>query len=212
MKTKDRILEAALQLFNEEGVGNISMRRIAEEAGIQIGNLTYHYRNRDTLIEALLNQLIEELEGEITKAQGGPPDLRMLWNSLYKAYQIQNHYRFIMLDLLHMFRQYPQLLQQFRENYEQRRQQVAVALFMIEAGGELKAEPEPGFYQHFLLPQLYCLSDFWLSEAELLYSGKTEDKPLHYAKITFSILRPHLSEEGIETYREIMGSEAKGHK
>jgi AcrR family transcriptional regulator len=209
MKTKERILEAALLLFNQEGIGNVSMRRIAEEAGIQIGNLTYHYRNRDTLIEALLNQLIEELEGEITRNQGRDLNLHMLWSSLYAAYQIQNRYRFIMLDLLHMFRQYPQLLQQFRENYERRREEVALALFFLAASEELKPEPEEGYYQEYLLPQIYCLSDFWLSEAELLYSGKAEDKPLYYARVTFSLLRAHLSEKGIVTYREIMGLAAK---
>ena len=83
---------------------------------------------------------------------------------------------------------------------------MALALFFLAASEELKPEPEEGYYQQYLLPQIYCLSDFWLSEAELLYSGKAEDKPLYYAKVTFSLLRGHLSEKGIETYRKIMGT------
>ena len=205
MKTKERILEAALMLFNQEGIGNISMRRIAEEAGIQIGNLTYHFRNRDTLIEALLNQLIDELETEISKMQIHTVNLRAVWSGLYTSYQVQNRYRFIMLDLLQMFRQYPQLLQKFRQNYERRRQELAIGLHFLEAAGELKKEIEPDFYHDFLLPQIYCLSDFWLAEAELLYNGKEEEKALYYARITFSLLRPYLSEEGKKVYQEIMG-------
>lgn len=210
MKTKKRILEAALQLFNAEGIGNVSMRRIAEAAGIQIGNLTYHYKNRDTLVESLLKQLMEELDEEIQRTQRAEVNLNTLWNALLNVYQIQNRYRFLMLDLLHMFRQYPQLLQQFRENFELRREEFALALFFMQANGTLKEEQKPGYYQHYLLPQLYCLSDFWLSEAELLYSGREEDKALHYARITFSLLLPHLSKEGKECYFEIMEMAEKG--
>lgn len=204
MKTKERILEAALQLFNQEGIGNISMRRIAEEAGIQIGNLTYHFRNRDNLIEGLLNQLIEELENEISKTQVSELSLRALWNALYTSYKIQDRYRFIMLDLLQMFRQYPQLLQKFRQNYERRRMELSFAIHLMEAGGILQKELSPDYYQEYLLPQLYCLSDFWLSEAELLYQGKDEDKALYYARITFSLLLPHLSETGKKDYHEVI--------
>lgn len=210
MKTKKRILEAALQLFNAEGIGNVSMRRIAEAAGIQIGNLTYHYKNRDTLVESLLKQLMEELDEEIQRTQRAEVNLNTLWNALLNVYQIQNRYRFLMLDLLHMFRQYPQLLQQFRENFELRREEFALALFFMQANGTLQEEQKPGYYQQYLLPQLYCLSDFWLSEAELLYSGREEDKALHYARITFSLLLPHLSKEGKACYFEIMEMAEKG--
>lgn len=204
MKTKERILEAALQLFNQEGIGNISMRRIAEEAGIQIGNLTYHFRNRDNLVEALLNQLMDELETEIAKAQVEEINIRALWQGLYSSYKIQDRYRFIMLDLLQMFRQYPQLLQKFRYNYERRRQELAFIIQLLQATGDISQELHPGFYQQFLLPQLYCISDFWLSEAELLYEGPEKDKARYYAGITFSLLLPHLSEKGKKDYFEIM--------
>ena len=207
MKTKEKILEAALQLFNQEGIGNVSMRRIAEEAGIQIGNLTYHFRNRDTLVEVLLNQLIEDLENEISKTQIPELSLRAVWNALYTSYKIQDRYRFIMLDLLQMFRQYPQLLQKFRENYERRRMELSFALQLMEAGGILQEELRPDFYQEYLLPQLYCLSDFWLSEAELLYEGKEEDKAYYYARVTFALLYPHLSAKGKKDYLDIFNKE-----
>lgn len=204
MKTKEKILESALQLFNREGIGNVSMRRIAEEAGIQIGNLTYHFRNRDTLVELLLNQLMEELENEIAKTQVPEISLHTLWEGLYSSYSIMNRYRFIMLDLLQMFRQYPQLLEKFRANYERRRQELAFILQLLEASGDIRPELHPGFYQQYLLPQLYCLSDFWLSEAELLYTGPAAEKALYYARISFSLLLPHLSDKGKKAYQEII--------
>src|SRR5690606_17555640 len=42
MKTRDRILECALQCFNARGEGNVSVLEIATELGISPGNLYYH--------------------------------------------------------------------------------------------------------------------------------------------------------------------------
>lgn len=52
-KVKDKILESAKRLFIEKGYDAISLRAIAEEAGTTIGNLTYHYPQKEDLIAAL---------------------------------------------------------------------------------------------------------------------------------------------------------------
>lgn len=54
--TKNRILACARKLFQERGYNDVSMRDIADAAGIQIGNLTYHYRRKEQLLEALILQ------------------------------------------------------------------------------------------------------------------------------------------------------------
>lgn len=52
-KLKDKILESAKRLFTEKGYDAISLRVIAEEAGTTIGNLTYHYPQKEDLIAAI---------------------------------------------------------------------------------------------------------------------------------------------------------------
>lgn len=52
-KLKDKILESAKQLFIEKGYDAISLRAIAEKAGTTIGNLTYHYPQKEDLIAAI---------------------------------------------------------------------------------------------------------------------------------------------------------------
>ena len=42
--TKGRILTAAAQLFEQQGYRSVSMRAIAAQLGISVGNLTYHSR------------------------------------------------------------------------------------------------------------------------------------------------------------------------
>lgn len=57
---KGQICEAAIRLFNEEGYGKVSLREIAKAAGTTIGNLTYHFPQK----EALLLNIVESLHSE----------------------------------------------------------------------------------------------------------------------------------------------------
>lgn len=52
--TKNRILECACRLFKEYGYNAVSMRNIADALDISVGNLTYHFRKKEDLIEALI--------------------------------------------------------------------------------------------------------------------------------------------------------------
>lgn len=48
------ILAAARTLFNERGYNGVSLRDIANQLHISVGNLTYHYRTKKELVEAVV--------------------------------------------------------------------------------------------------------------------------------------------------------------
>jgi AcrR family transcriptional regulator len=54
MNTRDRILEAADELFYREGIRSVSVNTIAEKAGVTKRTLYYHFRSKDDLIAAYL--------------------------------------------------------------------------------------------------------------------------------------------------------------
>lgn len=54
--TRQRILEAALELFNRNGYAATSQANIASAAGIRQGNLTYHFPAKMDLVEALRDE------------------------------------------------------------------------------------------------------------------------------------------------------------
>ena len=61
-ETRERILRGTLELIAREGVGGLSNRRIAAEAGVSLGTLTYHFPSQAELLrEALELHVVEEV-------------------------------------------------------------------------------------------------------------------------------------------------------
>lgn len=53
MKTRDRIIHSATELFNDQGERNITTNHIAAHLGISPGNLYYHFRNKEDIIHSI---------------------------------------------------------------------------------------------------------------------------------------------------------------
>lgn len=59
-ETRARILETALALFLERGYEQTTMRAIAEEAGVAVGNAYYYFASKEHLIQAFYGRTHEE--------------------------------------------------------------------------------------------------------------------------------------------------------
>lgn len=68
------ILQAAREIFAAEGYGGLSMRRVAAQVGASLSNVQHYYGSKDTLIEALLldamNQLQEKIDSIVASMEG----------------------------------------------------------------------------------------------------------------------------------------------
>jgi AcrR family transcriptional regulator len=71
-RNRSRLLEAAAQLIAEQGAENVTMREVAEAAGVGKGTLFRRFGDRDGLLLALLNEAEAEFQKLYTS---GPPPL-----------------------------------------------------------------------------------------------------------------------------------------
>lgn len=60
--TADRILDASLKLFNEQGFHRVPAMRIAEHLGISPGHLAYHFKNKNDILLALFPRMEKALQ------------------------------------------------------------------------------------------------------------------------------------------------------
>jgi len=65
--TVDAILKAALHVLVEEGASAFTLRRIASECGLQVGNVSRHFPRKEMLVQVLLEELLSPTEGEVRR-------------------------------------------------------------------------------------------------------------------------------------------------
>ena len=90
-----RILERALQLFNERGIEYVAIRELARDLGIKGGNITYHFPTRDDLVLAIAEQ-VREADAEAIRVPRNPTLYDFL--EMHRA-SFRNHHRFRCLFL-----------------------------------------------------------------------------------------------------------------
>lgn len=79
MKTKQKILNAALDVLMEYGFPALTQTRVAEVAGVSQGNLTYHFPTRTDLLKAV----VEETKERMTAIRAAELEAGSLsWSSL----------------------------------------------------------------------------------------------------------------------------------
>lgn len=60
--TRQALAQAALRLLEREGVGGLSMRRLASELGVKAASLYWHVRNKEELLDLLTDELMADAQ------------------------------------------------------------------------------------------------------------------------------------------------------
>ncbi|HEY3783845.1 MAG TPA: TetR/AcrR family transcriptional regulator [Steroidobacteraceae bacterium] len=64
-RTRIEILRAAKRVLATQGYAHFTLRRVAGEAELTVGNLAYHYPSKRNLVRALIMLLIEEYRSQV---------------------------------------------------------------------------------------------------------------------------------------------------
>jgi AcrR family transcriptional regulator len=74
-ETRDALLDAASHLFARHGAARVSLRRVADEAGVSPAMVHYYFGDKDGLYDAMLERTFGRLIERVTRvADGAPPD------------------------------------------------------------------------------------------------------------------------------------------
>lgn len=199
MTTKEKIIHQATQYFNKVGYGSTSLFELANEIGMSRGNLTYHFKDKDALLEAIADEMWSKIKAERSKSRQ-LPSFENLHNEVQLYYRFQKKYSFLFLDphaLKHKV-----VKKQFREMTLQTIEDNKAAIAFSIKLGNMKPEPLPGMY-HNLAFISWMLSFYWLSQ-QILRGEKTEEDG---EKMIWSILIPHFTEKGIQSFKGFFGED-----
>lgn len=114
IKTRDRILNTSLQLFNSIGEPNVTTLLISDELEISPGNLYYHFRSKGDIV----SELFGHCEAELLDLLAVPDDVAISLDDnsffLHLLFEAVARYRFLYQDLVNILSRYDVLQNRFR--------------------------------------------------------------------------------------------------
>lgn len=106
LETRDRILDAAEDVFNESGYSNTTLNEIAEAAGVTRGAIYWHFKNKEDLFQAMCLRIRVPMdaliEGIVEKGVNDPIAQLSRTHETIMLEVINNpHYRKVLNILFH---------------------------------------------------------------------------------------------------------------
>jgi AcrR family transcriptional regulator len=200
--TKSKILATALKLFNELGLAKVTLRNIATKMGISQGNLCYHFKKREDILEALYHQLVAFMDEVVRQAGMSLPTLSSSFQTSKKMIQHFYEYRFFMLDFVQIMRENESIHKHYKALSVLRQQQFLGMFELWTHEGLMRPEEFEGEFDNLYI-RSSILGDFWLSSA-MIQQELTVDLVAKYNHIVFQNLYPYLTPKGKKQFQDIM--------
>ena len=188
--TQSRILQTALELFNEHGTAAISATRIAERSGISKSNLQYHFRNKREIIFAVFQQAIQEMDSGWYRDHLAP-SLEHMAAMYVRQLQLILKYRFFYREMADLLRQDPQLRKRFADNKERRIRELEKFMMALQSRGLMRFPPDPRRLRA-LIDVTWIVNENWLNYMDYHDREVTVEAMLEGYSEILEVLRPYL--------------------
>ncbi|MEO0883340.1 MAG: TetR/AcrR family transcriptional regulator [Pseudomonadota bacterium] len=195
MKTRDRILETALLLFNEEGELDQSAVDIANALDMSPGNLYYHFKGKDAIIRALFDDFEEEMLVILNGSKGRITSVEDNWVYTYILLEEIYDFRFFYRNLGAVLERYPDLARRFRGLLSAKRGAISDILERLRSDGVISINP---LLLEMLTDQLLNAATFWLSFDQIDGADTSPSDLIHKTVYQMMVLVvPYMGEQGL---------------
>jgi AcrR family transcriptional regulator len=160
-QTRERILEASLAMFNAQGEPNVTTNHIADELGISPGNLYYHFRNKDEIVEHLFRDFAARVGGEpVARGRGVSAAIEDLWFYLHLMLEGIWEYRFLYRNLDDLLGRNRKLRDQFNRMMDAKHASMVALCEGLVRAGSMRATPEE---TRALARNVLVVATYWLN-------------------------------------------------
>lgn len=160
--TRQRILDCALAMLNARGEPTVTTNHIADALAISPGNLYYHFRNKDDIIEQLFGRYEQRMDQVLAPPDGRLPALEDIWQQLLQVFECIWDYRFLYRDLLEILSRNQRLRLRFARILVRADDRAHVVLQGLSQAGTIRASRAE---IDAAATNLLVLATFWLNYA-----------------------------------------------
>ena len=169
-KTQKKIVNTAIDLFNKRGVGNVRLQDIAEQAEISQGNISYHYKTKKDLMEAVLSYMKTE-RAEVKSTMQSLIVTTDVVGIITNYLRLQIGCRFFFRDILEIINLVPSAKKHFEKQIEDVINFNKKAINLSIQKGFMIKEPHEGHYNLFV-QNVWAILHSWLTKREVLGNRK----------------------------------------
>lgn len=189
-RTRDGVLTAALELFNERGTAAVSTNHVAARAGISPGNLYYWFSDKDEIVRELYAQFVEAYELLWSASHVGPVDLtpEQVLARIAEGSELSRRYAFLARDLLGLLHADAVLAAEYRTVRERRIANFLALAHSWRVRGLIRPLDDRTVAD--LVQALWVIGEAWLAFGEL--DGKHVDAE-EGTRLLWVVLRPYLT-------------------
>ena len=200
MKTREKILHTSLQLFNEEGESHVTTVDIANEMDISPGNLYYHFKGKEIIIEILFEKFEDEFSDILHDHINKELKIEDSWYYLYVVFEEMYHYRFIYQNLSDLLQRYEIINKRFRKLLNLKFQTASSIITTLREANILAIDDDA---VDVLVNNIIMTITYWIAYSNLKDGKQPEQILLHKGVFqVLSLIAPFLSQGKLE-YREL---------
>lgn len=192
-ETQKRILDTAIELFNEFGSANVSANRIADACGLSRGNLYYHFNNKEAIIHAIYGRIATEVKCNWVDDLEQPTVDHML-EMFDRQLALIWRYRFFYRELMALVAGDDLLQQRFSKDRHDRTR-VIVNFFQALISNDVLLGPRDARTLENLVKLSWILSDNWINYVSVDNTVGYPDCVSEGYQLLIDLFRPYLSPE-----------------
>ena len=192
LSLEEKIVQAALKMFNEAGIEYVGMRELATALDIRIGNLTYYFPTKDDLVNRLAIDLAEENNRTIVPIEN--MTMESFFGVLEQVFRNHVKFRCLMLSFVHVMQRNPLIAKRYAKIQPKRNEAWAKNVEALRTGKYIKATATE---IDFLVSTIALIARFWISEAAIAFRNVSEEDQIHhYMKMVARIFLPYATAKG----------------
>lgn len=205
MRTSDKILQIALELFNTKGYQDVGVREIARELDISPGNLSYHFSRKEDILIALFERFRVTNNALYTEYDAGSPTNADFLRLIRSIFYSQFRHRGIFVGLPYMQQEINKAGGfDYAQNARRREQNFFKIFTGLVVHHQIKASESD---IEFLVSFMTLFGRFWISEAFLVRQEREENEVVqHYLGLISWQLSLFATMEGQESIQNFWES------
>jgi len=159
-RTRGRVLAESLRLFNDRGEAHVTTGMIAEALNMSPGNLYYHFRNKDQIIEELFRLFEARIGIEAATPADGATAVEDLWLYLHLMLECIWDFRFLYRNLDDLLGRNRRLRDPFNRMLDRKQETFVELCEWLVLTGAMRAKPEE---IRALARNVLVVATYWLN-------------------------------------------------